>query len=158
MSERDLNSERFVPLAPTYPPGLFSGTAQFYARYRVPYPEGLLEDLCTRTRVSGEGRLLDLACGPGRLALPMAGRFAEVLAVDQEPEMIEVGQQEAQRAGIRNVRWEVCRAEDLELAGASIELITIGEAFHRLQQTAIAALALRWLRPGCSVATLGDVL
>ena len=155
MSESDIDLGHFEPLAPDYPPDLFSGTAQFYARYRVAYPDNLLDDLCSRAGVSGTGRLLDLASGPGRLALPLSSRFSEVLAVDQEPEMVEVGQQEARRLGIDNVRWEVCRAEELELAAASIELVTIGEAFHRLHQRTIAALALRWLKPGCRVATLG---
>ncbi len=155
MSERDDSLEHFEPLAPEYPPDLFSGTAKFYARYRVPYPEKLLEDMCARAEVSERGRLLDLASGPGRLALPLSPRFSEVLAVDQEPEMVEVGQQEAARLGIDNVRWEICRAEELELPAASIELITIGEAFHRLQQSTIVDLALRWLEPGGRVATLG---
>ena len=155
MSERDDSLEHFEPLAPEYPPDLFSGTAKFYARYRVPYPEKLLEDMCARAEVSERGRLLDLASGPGRLALPLSPRFSEVLAVDQEPEMVEVGQQEAARLGIDNVRWEICRAEELELPAASIELITIGEAFHRLHQRTIAALALQWLEPGCRIATLG---
>ena len=155
MNERDTGRGRFEPLAPEYSPDLFAGTAQFYARYRVAYPDHLLEDLCSRAEVSGGGRLLDLASGPGRLALPLSSRFSEVLAVDQEVDMVEVGQQEARRLGIDNVRWEVCRAEDLKLAANSIELITIGEAFHRLHQSTIAALALRWLKPGCRVATLG---
>lgn len=155
MSERDLSPGEFELLTPDYPPDLFSNAADFYARYRVAYPEILLEDMCSRAEISGRGRLLDLASGPGRLALPLSPRFSEVLAVDQEPKMIEVGQREAERLGIDNVRWEVCRAEDLELPAASIELITIGEAFHRLQQSEIAALALRWLEPGCRVATTG---
>lgn len=155
MSERDVDQGHFEPLTPEYPRDLFSGTAQFYTRYRVAYPETLLEDMCSRAEISGRGRLLDLASGPGRLALPLSPRFSEVLAVDQEPEMIEVGQQEAGRLGIDNIRWQVCRAEELELPAASIELVTIGEAFHRLQQSTIAALALRWLEPGGRVATLG---
>ena len=154
MRDRDRGPEHFEPLVPEYPSGLFGG-AQFYAQYRVPYPATLLEDMCARAEVSGSGRLLDLASGPGRLALPLSPRFLEVLAVDQEPKMIEVGQQEAARLGIDNVRWEVCRAEELELPTASIELITIGEAFHRLHQSKIAGLALQWLKPGCRVATLG---
>ena len=155
MKERDLGLGHVEPLAPEYPPGLFSHAAEFYARYRVAYPENLLADLCSRAEISGSGRLLDLASGPGWLALPLSSRFSEVLAVDQEPNMVEVGQQEAMRLGIDNVRWEVCRAEELELPAASIELLTIGEAFHRLHQSRIAALALRWLEPGCRLATLG---
>jgi hypothetical protein len=50
----------------------------------------------------------------------------------------------------------VGRAEDLEASPASFELITIGEEFHRLDQQLVALLSLRWLKPGCCVATLGS--
>ena len=137
------------------PPKLFAGTAESYARYRVPYPCELLEDLRHRAGVTGDGRLLDLACGPGRVALPLATFFSEVWAVDQEPEMVEVGRTHAKRQGLTNVRWIVGRAEEVEAAPGSFELITIGEAFHRLDQRLIAERAMTWLAPGRGLATLG---
>jgi hypothetical protein len=71
--------------------------------------------------------------------------------------MIEVGKQEAARRGIGNVTWLVGRAEDLTLAPCSVDLITIGEAFHRLNQGMIVRKALSWLKPGGCLATLGTV-
>ncbi|MDE2991664.1 MAG: class I SAM-dependent methyltransferase [Chloroflexota bacterium] len=134
---------------------LFSGTAEDYARFRPAYPEELLDDLRQRARVTGEGRLLDLACGPGRVALPLARHFGEVWAIDQEPEMIEVGRAGAERQGLTNIRWMVGRAEEVEAAPGSFELIAIGEAFHRLDQQLVAKGALEWLAPGCCLSTLG---
>jgi ubiquinone/menaquinone biosynthesis C-methylase UbiE len=64
---------------------LYQGTAEYYDRYRLPYPEAMTEDLIARTGVSGHGRLLDLACGTGQLAFPLRRSFAEVWAVDREP-------------------------------------------------------------------------
>jgi hypothetical protein len=49
----------------------------------------------------------------------------------------------------------VGRAEELEARPGSFELITIGEAFHRLNQQLIAQRALEWLAPGCCLATMG---
>ena len=137
---------------PTNP---FSGAAESYARYRPPYPEKLLDDLKHCAGVTGEGRLLDLACGPGRVALPLAGCFSEVWAVDQEPEMIEVGRAQAEQQGLSNIRWLVGQAEEVPAAPGSFELITIGEAFHRLDQRLIAERALALLAPGRCLATLG---
>jgi SAM-dependent methyltransferase len=74
-----------------FPRDLFRGTATFYSRFRPPYPPALLDDLVERVRPSGEGRMLDLACGTGQVALPLSGHFTEVIAVDQEVEMIEEG-------------------------------------------------------------------
>jgi 2-polyprenyl-3-methyl-5-hydroxy-6-metoxy-1,4-benzoquinol methylase len=71
---------------------LYRGTALHYDRYRPPYPKALLDDLLQRSSVTGRGRLLDLACGTGQLALPLARSFAEVYAVDQESEMVAFGE------------------------------------------------------------------
>jgi len=112
----------------------FLGTARAYLRYRPPYPKVLLDDLLARAAAPGMSVLLDLACGPGRVALDLATSFDRVSAIDLELEMIEVGKQEAAHRGIGNVTWLVGRAEDLTLAPSSVDLITIGEAFHRLGQ------------------------
>jgi SAM-dependent methyltransferase len=140
---------------PNYPADAFVGTAQYYARYRVPYPQMLIEDLLMRAGGTGAERLLDLACGPGRVTLPLARFFREVWAVDLEPEMVEVGRAEAARQGVTNVRWLVGRAEEVEASANSFELITIGDAFHRLDRWLIAKRALEWLAPGRCLATLG---
>ena len=143
---QEMRPTRYVK--PDYPADAFAGTASYYARYRAPYPNALIEDLTKRSGITGEGRLLDLACGPGRVALSLASRFREVWAIDLEPEMIEVGRQEAEQRRIGNIRWMVGKAEELEAESASFELITIGEAFHRLDQWHIAKQALRWLSSG----------
>lgn len=41
------------PLVGNYRPDLFAGTAEYYAKYRVPYPAEMLEDLLQRAGVSG---------------------------------------------------------------------------------------------------------
>jgi SAM-dependent methyltransferase len=144
------------PLTPDVPPDLFSGTARYYAQYRPPYPHELIEDLRVRAEISGEGCLLDLACGTGEVALAMCRFFREVWAVDQEPEMIEMAREKAERAGVANVKWMVGRAEDVEGPPASFELVTAGNAFHRLDRRLIARRASAWLSPGRSLALLGS--
>lgn len=44
--------------------------------------------------------LLELACGSGRLAIPMAPYFDSVLAIDVEAEVIAVSETEAGRCGV----------------------------------------------------------
>jgi SAM-dependent methyltransferase len=147
---------RVTYVKPNFPLDAFAGTASYYLRYRIPYPEALLRDLVERAGVTGGGRLLDLACGPGRVALALVSSFREVWAIDIEPEMIEVGQNEATRRGVTTINWMVGRAEDLRAPPASFELITIGSAFHRLDQQLVAKQALEWLWPGCCLASLGS--
>ena len=52
-----------------FAPDLYRGTAGYYDRFRLPYPDALTADLTRRTAPSGRGRLLDLACGTGQSLL-----------------------------------------------------------------------------------------
>ena len=141
---------------PHFPADTFSGTASYYARFRLPYPNALIEQLLAERRgTSREESLLDLACGPGRLTLPLALSFRAVLAVDLESEMIEQARQDALRRGVTNVRWRVGKVEDLELAAQSLGMVTIGEAFHRVDQRRVLENGQRWLRPGGTFVVLG---
>jgi len=132
---------------------LYRGTAPFYARYRPPYPEALLDDLCRRLPVTGAGRLLDLSCGTGQIALPLARHFAEVVALDQEPAALAYGQAEAEARGLTNITWMTGDAEDVDF-DADFELVAVGNAFHRLDRPLVAQHMLSWLQPAGGVALL----
>ena len=136
-------------------PDLYRGTAGYYDRYRPPYPDALIEDLAVRTGADGTGRLLDLACGTGQVCFALCGRFAEIWAVDQEPDMIGlVRQKAAALADSPRFEFRTTAAENLAAPDDSFDLVTIGNAFHRLRRHVVAALVLRWLRPGGHLALL----
>ncbi|MDI2126525.1 class I SAM-dependent methyltransferase [Yinghuangia seranimata] len=129
-----------------FDPDLYQGTAGFYDRYRLPYPDAMTADLVRRTAPSGAGRLLDLACGTGQLTFPLRGSFAEVWAVDAEPDMTAaVRAKAASDAGIRAV---TAAAEELDAEAGAFELVVIGNAFHRLDRASVGRRAFTWLRPG----------
>lgn len=111
----------------------FAGdTAAFYRRYRRDYPAELLSHLARLGR-GGRGRLLDLGCGTGQLAVALASRFAEVVGVDPEPDMLREAERVAAERGIENVTWIKGSAEDLgrrTSAWGRFDLVTIGTAFH----------------------------
>ena len=140
---------------PDFSEDLFVGTAAHYAKSRLPYPAALNDDLLERAGISGEGRLLDLACGPGRVCIPLSSSFKDVWALDLEPQMIEVGRAEARKQDVTNIKWFVGKAEEFVAKPRSFELITIGEAFHRLDQALIARRAFEWLDLGGCLAIMG---
>jgi ubiquinone/menaquinone biosynthesis C-methylase UbiE len=142
-----------VSSRPEFRSDLYRGTARFYDEFRVAYPDGLLEDLHTRARITGAGRLLDLACGTGQITFGLASSFAEVWAVDQEPEAVEFARAKARSLGVDNVRWIAGRAEGVDADGY-FELVAIGNAFHRLQRRVVAESAMRWLVAGGHLALL----
>lgn len=60
---------------------------------------------------------MDLAGGTGQVALALADRFAEVIAVDREEEMVACGRAKAEAAGVTHVRWVAAAAETVSLEG-----------------------------------------
>ena len=135
----------------SYPPDLYKGTAEYYDRFRPPYPAILLDDLRARVPIRPQGRVLDLACGTGHVAFALASDVAEVWAIDQEVESITYGKGKAVAAGVTNIHWITGTAEDVALSG-QFDLVTVGNAFHRLRRNAVAErLAPHLSRHGCIV-------
>ena len=137
---------------PRFAADLYRGAAAHYDRYRLGYPQDMLGELVMDADVSGLGRLLDLACGTGQLAFPLRSFFAEVWAVDQEPDMVRMVQEKAEEAGAGNIRAVAANAETLDVEPGYFELAVIGNAFHRLNRDQVAARLFQWVRPGGHVA------
>src|SRR5437879_10482899 len=124
---------------------LFKGTAWYYARYRPGYPGPFFAHIVERFRLNGTGRLLDLGCGTGQLALPLAARFQEVVGMDPEPEMLAEAALQAGAAAVSNVTWIEGGANDLHALKPQLgtfRLATMGSSFHWMNQEAtLQALA-----------------
>src|SRR5215217_2452840 len=54
---------------------LYLGSAPYYLRGRPPYAPELAETLRRILPLDGQGRLLDVGCGPGVVTLPLAQCF-----------------------------------------------------------------------------------
>ncbi len=116
---------------------LYTGTASYYARHRPPYPEALFHHLQDRCRLDGTGRLLDLGCGPGRLGLPLARWFEQLVGMDPEPEMLAEAAAAARRLGISNVVWLEGSSETLGPHLGRFRLVTMGQSFHWMKREAV---------------------
>ena len=134
------------PQVPEYSAGLFSGTVEYYERYRPRYPSVLVERLLERIDVQPGDALLDLACGTGEVSFALVDVFTRIVAVDAEPDMVEAGRRRSAEMGIDSIRWEVGRAEDLLFDDGSFGVVATGRAFHRLNRPLVATRALGWLR------------
>ena len=133
----------------------FKSTAEFYSRFRVPYPQSLIEQLERDASLSSTSVVLDLATGPGRLALRLAPIVGKVVAIDIESEMLQEGASKSQALGLKNVHWELARAECYRTDPESVDLVTIGEAIHRLDQDLVLGHIRNWLKSNGCVAIVG---
>jgi len=138
---------------PAFRTDLYRGTARDYDSFRLPYPPSLVHDLRSRARISGTGRLLDLASGTGQIAFALSRDFHEIIALDQEPGSVALGQAKGEVLGSTHIKWQVGTAEGADIPGL-FDMIAIGKAFHRLRRQRDAERALSWLRPGGYVALL----
>lgn len=119
--------------------------------YRAPYPAALfvrLQELAPRP-----GRLLDLGCGPGKLALPLAASFQHVDAVDPAEAMIAAA---SALGATSNIRWIVADAEAAPLAG-EYDLVTAGASIHWMRPDVLFTRLRPHLAPGAVFAVVaGD--
>ncbi|MFD0679109.1 MULTISPECIES: class I SAM-dependent methyltransferase [unclassified Paenibacillus] len=120
-----------------YGADLFKGTAWYYSRYRPLYPSSLIRFLVNKFSLNGEGRLLDLGCGTGQLALRFNDWFEETVGVDTEPEMLDEANRLSNANRVDDVRWLQGRAEELAAEWGSFRLITIAKAFHWMDRESI---------------------
>jgi precorrin-6B methylase 2 len=84
---------------------VFAGTAKYYAKYRAPYPPEIFADIARIFNLDGTGRLLDLGCGTGELAIPLAKYFEQVLAIDPDAGMLIEARKKATAHKTLNIKW-----------------------------------------------------
>jgi ubiquinone/menaquinone biosynthesis C-methylase UbiE len=105
-----------------------------------------------------DARALDIATGPGFVALAFAERVRRVVAVDLTPAMLTRAGVERERRDSANVDLALADAGILPFAEATFDLVTCGSAFHHFPQPdRILAEMTRILRPGGLVA-ISDII
>jgi ubiquinone/menaquinone biosynthesis C-methylase UbiE len=133
----------------------FSSAVPYYVRYRPGYPPSLIAKLARKCALDGTGRLLDLGCGPGYLAIPLSAHFAEVVAMDPEPAMLEAARDGAARAGAR-VSFIEGSSRDLGPHLGSFRMVTIGRALAWMERDETMARLDALIAPGGRLVVIED--
>ncbi|MEO1732867.1 MAG: class I SAM-dependent methyltransferase [Pseudomonadota bacterium] len=101
------------------------------------------------------GRLLDLGCGEGKIARPMAKSFDQVVAVDPSAHMIDRGKS-LDNGDAANIHWLCVKAEDAALEGR-FDLVTFASSIHWMEPVALFNKLQHQLAPDHLIAiVVGD--
>jgi precorrin-6B methylase 2 len=132
----------------TWDPTLYRGSARFYLEGRLPYAPGMAEAFGKALGLDGGGRLIDIGCGPGVVALELARSFEEVVGIDADPDMIAEARRQARVRGVGNGRWLTLRAEELPHGLGRFRVATLAQSFHWMERERVAVIIAGMLQPG----------
>lgn len=110
------------------------------------------ESLCEAADVRAFERILDVAAGNGNASLAAARRFADVVATDYVPELLEQARRRAE-ADQLPMAFRVADAENLPFADGAFDVVmsTFGVMFTPNHERAAAEM-VRVVRPGGRIA------
>ena len=124
----------------------FTGRVEVYERYRMRFPAAVLDVLRERCGLSPAKLVADVGAGTGMLSELFLAAGNCVIAVEPNAEMRAACERLcATYAGLRVVD---AAAEATGLDDASVDLVSVGRAFHWFDQARATAEFRRILKPG----------
>lgn len=138
---------------------LFTGTADFYRQFRPGIPTEVADLLAAAAPDRNPRRLLDIGTGTGLVAEALIGDFQDIVAIDNDQEMIEAAENALRPAlpsGSTLVVAQSTAEQFTPAPGWLADLVTICRAFHWLDQEAVLAQLEHQTAPDAAVAIFGD--
>lgn len=136
---------------------LFEGNAQqsaAYAKHRPVYSRSIYDAIF---KYAGETRAtecaLDVATGTGQVAGELCKHYTNVIA--QDISQTQLDQAAKSPSSGPNIRFQQSAAEMISLPDESVDLLTIAQALHWVDQTKAFAEFARVLKPGGTLAAWG---
>jgi SAM-dependent methyltransferase len=125
----------------------FASVADRYERGRPDYPPAVAGALAAELGLGPGSQVLDLAAGTGKLTRALVGFGLDVTAIEPQESLRDL-----LAANAPGARVLAGVAEELPLADASIDAVTVADAFHWFDQPRALAEMARVLRPGGGLA------
>lgn len=103
---------------------LFGSRADFWESTIVPLWQESYDSLISRARISEGSRVLDIGTGSGEVGIRMArlvGGKGRVVAIDAQPEMLQIASSKALQRGFRNIEFKETSMESMDLPDSSFD-------------------------------------
>ena len=101
------------------------------------------------TGFGASDRVLEVAAGTCACGRSIAPHVSQVVCLDLTPQMLAVGEREAAKQGLSNMRFVVGDAESIPFEGGSFSVVISRLAFHHmLHPERVFSQMLRVLKPG----------
>lgn len=141
------------------PGTLFVSAVEGYARFRSGYPKAEVARLAALVGLDRSRTAVDIGCGSGQLAIPLAAHAGRVVAIDPLPGMLELGRAAARATGVDTITWLQGDSTGLDaLVPPGAHLVTFAASFHWTDRAAVVHDLDRLLGPGASVVTVNNDL
>ncbi|MEO3750690.1 methyltransferase domain-containing protein [Streptomyces sp. B6B3] len=141
--------------------GFGGEVAEYYARFRRGYPPAVLDAIQDAFALDGDDVVLDLGCGTGQLAVPLAERVGSVVGMDPEADMLRLARETAAARGVRNITWVLGADTDVPAAGVLLNrrglgATVIGQALHWMDHDELFRVLASLTRIGGGVAVVAN--
>jgi ubiquinone/menaquinone biosynthesis C-methylase UbiE len=97
----------------------FRRQAEAYSTMKVVTDPRILDNIVEISEVRPDSRVLDVACGPGFVAMAFAPKCRSVLGIDATDKLVARARAETMRRGISNVAFALGNVERMPFAPAS---------------------------------------
>jgi ubiquinone/menaquinone biosynthesis C-methylase UbiE len=133
----------------------FTRTAEVFGDYAVAHRVREAELLARMVQAASEDLAIDLACGPGTLALRFARHVRWVCGLDLTPAMLILAQRAAAAEGLRNLDFATSDAHALPFADGSLDIAVSSYSLHHVADSpAVIGEMARVVKKGGRVGVL----
>ena len=114
----------------------FTRTAQVFGDYAFASRVAEAEQLARMAGAKDSDRAVDLACGPGTLALRFAQHVRWICGLDLTPAILERARRSAADQGLANLDFAIGDAQSLPFADGSLDIAVTSYSLHHLPDAA----------------------
>lgn len=111
---------------------MFDRTADYYDKFRPSYPVEIVDKIINTAKLDNNSRLLEIGSGSGKATELFAAENLNIFCIDPGENLVKNGRKKFSK--LDNIKFEVARFEELDLAPKQYDVVFSAQAFHWIPQ------------------------